>query len=124
LPGPPMSKGLWEWIWQETSTSSRKSKDEIRHMWAHTILLETRCIHMTCSLNELTLQFLQVPLVCYGALYKNWSNTSLPTDCKPHGTLCRMKWHPHDSVHLQKPEPHVLHVYKTSEVQMGFITKP
>jgi hypothetical protein len=65
---------------------------DIHFMWACTILLG-KCIHMPFSLNDwndLILQLLQVLLVCYSALHKDWYNKPLPTDCKAHGAFCRM----------------------------------
>jgi len=81
-------------------------QDNICCMWECTIFLEKCCVHMPCSLNDqndVILQLLQVLLVCYGAIYKNWSNKPLLADCTLHGTFCRMEWHLHDSVDFQRP---------------------
>jgi len=55
-----------------------------------TILLKKLYVHMPYYWNDL-LQLLQVPLVSYTAILKDWSNMPLLADCKPHGTVCRME---------------------------------
>jgi hypothetical protein len=101
---------------------------DIRCIWACTILLEKRCVHMPCSLNDrnyLILQLLQVPLASYDDVHKDQSSKPLLADCTPHGTFCRMKWCLHESVWIFRgPEPCVLLVHEPIEVEMGYITKP
>jgi hypothetical protein len=96
-PGPPTTTALCKSIRQDPVTKYilQDVKDDIRYMWADTVLLE-KCVHMPCSLcdrNDLILQLLQTQLVSNGSLYKNRSSDPLLADCKPQGALCRMECH-------------------------------
>jgi len=56
---------------------------------------EKCCIHMSCSLNgwnDLILQLLQVPVICYSVLHKDQFSKFLLADYIPHGALFRMEW--------------------------------
>jgi len=58
-------------------------QDDICCMWVYTILLEKCHVHMPCSpndQNDLILQLLQIPLVCYSTLHKDWSHMCLFAD--------------------------------------------
>jgi len=53
---------------------------------------------MYCTLNEIILQLLQVPLVCFGAFHRDRSKNPLVVDFTPHGAFCRMELRLHNSV--------------------------
>jgi len=58
-------------------------QDDICCMWVCTILLE-KCVCIPFNQNDLILQLLQVPLVCYGAFHIDWFSKLLLTNY----TLC------------------------------------
>jgi len=49
------------------------------------------CVHMPCYRNDLILQLLQVPLVCYAVPDKDRSNKPLLVDCTAHRAFCTME---------------------------------
>jgi hypothetical protein len=86
-------------------------RDDVRCMWEYTVMLEKCCVHMPCSLNDqndLILQLVQVPVVSYSALNKDWCNKTLLADCTPHSAFCRLEWRLFYSMWIFRgPEPRV-----------------
>jgi len=72
-------------------------------MFACTILLEKCFVHMSCSLNTLILQLLQVPLVRYVALFKDRSYKPLLVE--------------HDTAHLARWNDISTTLYRCTEAQ-------
>jgi len=95
---PHTSKMLWKSTEQDMATKHimQDIQDSIHCMGACTILLEKCCVHMPCYWNDLILQLLQVPLVHYDALHKDWFIS--PCLLIAHlSAFCRMYWHLNNS---------------------------
>jgi len=120
-------KVLWKLIRQDMATKRimLDIQDDIHCMWVCIILLQKCCVHMPYSLNDwndVILQLLQVQLLCYGALHKDWSSKPLLAECTP---FCRMEWCLREYVWIfWGPAPCVLLDHESIKVEMGFSIKP
>jgi len=109
---------------QLPNTSHKMSK-MVFGMWLCTILLDKCSAHMPSSLNDqndLILQLLQVLLVCYGALHRDWSSKPMLANCIPHGAFS--EWSDISTIVwiFRGSEPDVLLVHECIEVEIGYLT--
>jgi len=116
-PGAPTLVALWKSIRQDMATShTQHVQDDIRCLWARTIMLDKCCVHIPSSQNgrnNLILLLLHIRLSSYGSLHKDQSNNHLLTEQL--SIFFRMTWRPHDSVWTSRhPESRVLLFHKPS----------